>query len=370
MRWSERARARYERDRAAGGAVDILAIESSCDETAAAVVRNGRTVRSSVVASQALSHSRFGGVVPEVAARAHVEQITRVIGRALDDAGASLPEMSAVAVTCAPGLIGALFVGVTAAKTLAQTAGLPLIGVHHLAGHLYAAAIGTDLSPPFLALIASGGHTELLRVDADGALARLGRTRDDAAGEAFDKVARALGLGYPGGPAVEAAARAGDPEACRFPRARLEEGSLDFSFSGLKSAVLLEWDRRSRSGADARAADLAAGFQAAVVDMLADKARLALRAAGLKTLVLAGGVASNAVLRARLEEVCRAEGARLFAPPPWLCTDNAAMIGAAAHPRYTAGRLDDLALTAQASLSVERWWPPQGENGEHGGVFG
>ncbi len=355
MRWSEAMRVRYERDAKACDRIDILALESSCDETAAAVIRDGRIVLSSVVASQISSHQRFGGVVPEVASRAHVEQVTVVIEQALADAQLTLGDVHAIAVTRGPGLIGALFVGVTAAKTLAQASGLPLIGVHHLAGHLYAAALSQDAEPPLLALVVSGGHTELLYVSAQGTIEQLGKTRDDAAGEAYDKVARALGLGYPGGPAIQDAAAGGDPAFIRFPRALLEEDSLDFSFSGLKSAVMLHLDRERKAGRSIRVADVAASFQSAVTDVLEKKALLALVRTGQQTLLLAGGVAANAHLRARLQTACDDAGARLIVPELRFCTDNAAMIGAAAYVRYKQGKLDDLTLTAQASLPIDQW---------------
>ena len=355
MRWSETMRARYRHDTAAPRSIDILAVESSCDETAAAVIRDGRIVLSSVVASQISSHQRFGGVVPEVASRAHVEQVTVVIEQALADAHMTLADLQAIAVTHGPGLIGALFVGVTAAKTLAQVSGAPLIGVHHLAGHLYAAALSQDVEPPFLALVVSGGHTELLYVNAQGSIERLGSTRDDAAGEAYDKVARALGLGYPGGPAIQAAATGGDPTYIRFPRAMLDGDSLDFSFSGLKSAVMLHLDRERKADRSIRVADVAASFQSAVTDALVQKARLALSSTSQHTLVLAGGVAANAHLRTRLRTVCDDAGARLIVPDLRFCTDNAAMIGAAAFVRYKQGKLDDLTLTAQASIPIDQW---------------
>lgn len=361
MRHRERMWQTYEKQRAAGGPVDILAIESSCDETAAAVVQNGRIVLSSVVASQMESHQRFGGVVPEVAARAHVEQITRVIDQALIQAGRSLTTLQAIAVTSAPGLVGALFIGVTAAKSLAQVAGLPLIGVHHLAGHVYAAALSGAaevdgaVEPPFLALVVSGGHTELLQFAEDGVIFRLGRTRDDAAGEAFDKIARALALGYPGGPVIQALALQGDPAAIAFPRAKLEPGSLDFSFSGLKSAVLLHMDKERKAGRPLRTADIAAGFQSAVTSALVEKTAAALAQTKLQTLVLAGGVAANQELRERLAALCAESGVRLIVPDFWLCTDNAAMIGAAAYDRYRQGRFADLDLTGQANLAIDRW---------------
>lgn len=355
-----RATARYEADMQARQndpslSIDILAIESSCDETAAAVIRDGHTVLSSVVASQIESHQRFGGVVPEVASRAHVEQITLVIEQALQEAEKRLQDMQAIAVTFAPGLIGALFVGVTAAKSLALAADLPLLGVHHLAGHLYASAISDRLDPPFVALIVSGGHTELLQVTDHGVMVRLGHTRDDAAGEAFDKVSRALGLGYPDGPAIEQAAKAGNPTAFDFPRALLEEGSLDFSVSGLKSAVLLVLDKYKRSQKEIPVADLAASFQMAVVDILVQKALLAIQRTGHSTLVIAGGVAANCALRERLSEACCTIDVRLVVPDLWLCTDNAAMVGAAAYYRYQQGKLSHLDLTAIATLPIDAW---------------
>ncbi len=355
MRWNERMQQHYEEDIRSGGPTYILAIESSCDETAAAVIRDGRVIVSSVVASQMTSHARFGGVVPEVASRAHVEQISVVIDEALVKANRSLEEIQAIAVTSCPGLIGALFVGVTAAKTLAQVAGLPLIGVHHLAGHLYAAALSDGVEPPFLALIVSGGHTELLHVSVEGKIGRLGKTRDDAAGEAFDKIARALDLGYPGGPLIERLANQGDPHYVTFPQAKLGDDSLDFSFSGLKSAVLLHLDRAKRAEQTVRKADIAASFQHAVISVLMAKAKTALQQTGLQTLVVAGGVAANAALREEAKQLCDELHVRLAVPDVWLCTDNAAMIGAAAYVRYKQRKFADLTLTGQAECSIEQW---------------
>ncbi len=355
MRYNEAAKLRYEWDTKTGQPVNILAIESSCDETAAAVVQNGRVILSSVIASQIATHQQFGGVVPEVASRVHVESITRVVEEALQEAKLTLADLHAVAVTYAPGLIGALFVGVTAAKSYAQALGIPLIGVHHLAGHMAAAHLSEGVDPPFLALVVSGGHTELLKVETGGVMTRLGQTRDDAAGEAFDKIARALALGYPGGPAIQKAAEAGNPQAIEFPRAKLPEGSFDFSFSGLKSSVMLYLDRRAKAGMPVDQADVAASFQMAVMEALIDKTRQALKATGMTTLVLAGGVAANTLLRRRVGELGGELGVRVVVPPLWLCTDNAAMIGAAAYPRYLQGRLSDLRLTAQANLRLEDW---------------
>ncbi len=334
--------------------VDILAIESSCDETAAAIIRDGQTVLSSVIASQIETHQRYGGVVPEVASRAHVEEIIAVIDEAMLKAQATWDSLSAIAVTYAPGLIGALFVGVTAAKSLALAHELPLIGVHHLAGHLYASMIDDTIEPAFLALIVSGGHTELVLCEEHGRFERLGHTRDDAAGEAFDKVARAMGLGYPGGPAIAKAALQGDETAIALPRAMLDD-SYDFSFSGLKSAVLLHLDKAKKASRPVAIADVAASFQRAVVDVLLAKTALAIQRTGVKTLVLAGGVAANSTLRADLLQLCEELGVRAVIPPLWLCTDNAAMIGAAAYFRYQKGEFDDLDLTAKANLPIDQW---------------
>ncbi|MCY0876286.1 MAG: tRNA (adenosine(37)-N6)-threonylcarbamoyltransferase complex transferase subunit TsaD [Firmicutes bacterium] len=355
MGYAERMKARHDADAKRGGPIDILAIESSCDETAAAVVRDGRVLLSSVVASQMASHQRFGGVVPEVASRAHTEQVTRVVAQALTEADKELGDLQAIAVTHAPGLIGALFVGVTAAKSLALATGLPLIGVHHLAGHIAASALSSDIEPPYLALVVSGGHTELLSVRGHGDFVRLGRTRDDAAGEALDKIARALGLGYPGGPLIEQAAREGDAHAISLPVAKVSTGQWDFSFSGLKSAALLHMDKERRALREVNVADMAASFQEAVVEALVLHTDSALAHTGLRQLVVAGGVAANGRLRDRLTELCALRGVRLIVPDLWLCTDNAAMIGAAAYPRYCKGQFDDLTLTAQATLSLEQW---------------
>jgi N6-L-threonylcarbamoyladenine synthase len=303
----------------------ILGIETSCDETAAAVVADGHDVASSVVSSQVDLHARFGGVVPELASRAHVELVGPVIADALGEAGVELGEIDAVAACHGPGLAGALLVGVSAAKALALVGDVPYVGVNHLEAHLYAAWLDQpDLEPPLAVLVVSGGHTLVVVMEAHGRYRVLGQTVDDAAGEAYDKVARMLGLGYPGGPAIDALAAQGDPSAIAFPRAMRDEP--DFSFSGLKTAVALELRRTP----DAAPADVAASFQAAVVDQLATKLLAAADASGARTLVLGGGVAANSALRARVQADAAATGRQAFLPPLALCTDNAAMIAATA----------------------------------------
>jgi N6-L-threonylcarbamoyladenine synthase len=310
----------------------ILAIETSCDETAAAVVDDGRRVRSSVVASQADLHARFGGVVPEIASRAHVELIDDVIEQALVEAGTALAELDAVAAVHGPGLAGALLVGVSAAKAIALAMDIPYIGVHHHEAHLYAALLEEpELEPPLVTLIASGGHTLLIAMDGHGRYRVLGQTVDDAAGEAFDKVARFLGLGYPGGPAIDRVARDGDPNAIPFPRPMLDDG-FDFSFSGLKTAVV----QYVRKHPDVEIADVAASFQAAVVDVLVAKLVSAAREVGTRVVVAGGGVAANSVLRERLLDLALTGEAEVVLPSLALCTDNAAMVGAVAAFRLAA----------------------------------
>jgi N6-L-threonylcarbamoyladenine synthase len=309
----------------------ILGIETSCDETAAAVVSGGRFIQSSIVSSQVDLHARFGGVVPEIASRAHVELVGPVIAEALGEATIDLDGLAAVAACRGPGLAGALLVGVSAAKALALVTGLPYVAVNHLEAHLYAAWLEEpDLEPPLAVLVVSGGHTLVVIMEGHGRYRVVGQTVDDAAGEAFDKVARHLGLGYPGGPAIDAIAVHGDAEAIRFPRAM--PGEPDLSFAGLKTAVVTHLRRHP----DAPVADVAASFQAAVVDQLADKFLAAADAAGAPTLVLGGGVAANSALRARVATAAQATGRRVFLPPPELCTDNAAMIAAAAWFRLAA----------------------------------
>ncbi|MBX6352591.1 MAG: tRNA (adenosine(37)-N6)-threonylcarbamoyltransferase complex transferase subunit TsaD [Thermoflavifilum sp.] len=333
----------------------ILGIETSCDETAAAIVEDGRRLCAQALASQVEVHARFGGVVPEVASRRHTEVVTRVTEQAMREAGLEWHQLDAIAVTCGPGLLGALLVGVSAAKGYALATGLPLIGVHHIAGHVAAAFIGTDLRPPVLALVVSGGHTEILRVDEQFRFERLGGTKDDAAGEAYDKVARLLGLRYPGGPKVDALAQRGRPDAFAFPRSMLDEDNFDFSFSGLKTAVWHELERCRRSGETVAVEDVCASFQQAVIDVLVEKTARAVAATGLRTVVLAGGVAANQGLRRALAARAEADGFRVQAPPLALCTDNGAMIAAAAYFAWSRGQRADLTLNAHAVLSLEDW---------------
>lgn len=333
--------------------VRILAVESSCDETAAAVVVNGRDVRSNVISSQIPLHTLYGGVVPELASRKHIEKINQVITESLKQAGMTLEDMDAIAVTYGPGLVGALLVGVAEAKAIAFGAGKPLVGVHHIEGHISANYIEhPDLEPPFLCLVVSGGHTHLVRVADYGVYEILGRTRDDAAGEAFDKVARAIGLGYPGGPKVEALAKEGDPDAIAFPRAKIADCAYDFSFSGLKSAVLNYLNCAEMKGEKVNRADVAASFQKAVSDVLVEHLMHAAEEYGMRTLALAGGVASNRTLRAAVEEACIDRGCTFYCPSPVYCTDNAAMIGAAGYYEYMAGTRHDWSLNAVPNLKL------------------
>ena len=335
----------------------ILGIETSCDETAAAVMRNGRAELSNVIASQIDVHKAFGGVVPEIASRHHLATINGVVDTALDEAGVSIDMIDAIAVTKGPGLVGAILIGLATAKAMAFALGKPLVGVHHIRGHICAALIEhPGLEPPFLALAVSGGHTSLIDVrslhGAPGDMSVLGSTRDDAAGEAYDKVARVLGLGYPGGPKVDALAKEGNPDAVFFKRIMLEEGSLDFSFSGLKTGVLNYVNSRRQAGQPVNEADVAAGFQEAVIDVLSAKTRMALETSGHRSLALVGGVAANSALRARLEADAEQAGVRFFTPSPVYCTDNAAMIACAGYYQYMAGCRDSLALDAFATLPL------------------
>ncbi len=332
----------------------ILAIESSCDETAASVVKNGRCVLSNIISSQIELHKLYGGVVPEIASRKHIEKINQVIQEALDTAKMSLDDLDAIGVTCGPGLVGALLVGVAEAKAISYARKLPLIGVHHIEGHISANYIeNPDLEPPFVCLVVSGGHTHLMVARDYGSYEILGRTRDDAAGEAFDKVARSIGLGYPGGPKIDKLARDGNPEAIAFPRAKLEDSPYDFSFSGLKSAVLNYLNGCRMKGETVNRADVAASFQKAVCDVLVEHTMLAVRKSGLDKLAIAGGVASNLALRKAFMEACGKSRVKFYRPSPLLCTDNAAMIGAAAYYGFLAGRRDGLDLNAAPNLRLE-----------------
>ncbi|WP_438444688.1 tRNA (adenosine(37)-N6)-threonylcarbamoyltransferase complex transferase subunit TsaD [Gorillibacterium sp. sgz5001074] len=332
----------------------LLAIETSCDETSVAVVEDGRTIRSNIISSQIETHKKFGGVVPEVASRQHVESITWIIEEAVDRAGITLADVTAIAVTQGPGLVGSLLVGLVAAKSLALALRVPLIGVHHIAGHIYANRFVEEILYPSLALVVSGGHTELVVLEAPGQFRIIGRTRDDAVGEAYDKVARALGLPYPGGPHLDRLAHEADG-ALKLPRAWLEPESYDFSFSGLKSAVLAALNQARMKGQDLAPAHVARGFQDSVIDVLTEKAMRAATEFGAKQLLLAGGVAANKGLRTALAERCGRRGLPLVVPPLALCTDNAAMIAAAAHLKWERGEFADLSLKAEALVSLEGW---------------
>ncbi len=330
----------------------VLGIETSCDETAAAVLDGGRKVLSSIVASQDDVHAPYGGVVPELASRRHLEVITPVIARALDTAGVGLGDVEGIAVTQGPGLVGSLLIGCSVAKALAYSRRLPLVGVNHLEGHIYAAFLEAHPpSYPFLALVVSGGHTALYLIRERGRYERIGQTRDDAAGEAFDKVAKLLGLGYPGGPAIERVARAGDPKAIAFPTAQMSDRAPDFSFSGIKTAVSLHVRRAGRLS-DAQVADVAASFQATAVKMLVRKTVRAAIDLGVKRVVLTGGVAANTALREALQAEGEARGWTLHVPSRRLCTDNAAMIAAAGHDRLEAGERAELTMNAVPALAL------------------
>lgn len=331
----------------------ILAIESSCDETAASVVKNGRCVLSNIISSQIAIHTLYGGVVPEIASRKHIEKINQVVEAALKEADVTLDDIDAIGVTYGPGLVGALLVGVAEAKAIAYAKKKPLVGVHHIEGHVSANYIEhPDLEPPFLCEIISGGHTHLVIVKDYGSFEILGRTRDDAAGEAFDKVARATGLGYPGGPKIDKLAKEGNPHAIDFPRAHMEDAPYDFSFSGVKSAVLNHLNKCRMTGEPIVEADIAASFQQAVVDVLVDNAIRAAKDYHMDRLAIAGGVASNGALRAAMEAACEKEGIRFYRPSPIFCTDNAAMIGVAAYYEYQKGTRHGWDLNAVPNLKL------------------
>ena len=331
----------------------ILAIESSCDETAASVVKNGRCVLSNIISSQIAIHTLYGGVVPEIASRKHIEKINQVVEAALKEADVTLDDIDAIGVTYGPGLVGALLVGVAEAKAIAYAKKKPLVGVHHIEGHVSANYIEhPDLEPPFLCEIISGGHTHLVIVKDYGSFEILGRTRDDAAGEAFDKVARAIGLGYPGGPKIDKLAKEGNPHAIDFPRAHMEDAPYNFSFSGVKSAVLNHLNKCRMTGEPIVEADIAASFQQAVVDVLVDNAIRAAKDYHMDRLAIAGGVASNGALRAAMEAACEKEGIRFYRPSPIFCTDNAAMIGVAAYYEYQKGTRHGWDLNAVPNLKL------------------
>lgn len=331
----------------------ILAIESSCDETAASVVKNGRQVLSNVISSQIELHKLYGGVVPEIASRKHIEKINQVIEEALKEARVTLDDIDAVGVTYGPGLVGALLVGVAEAKAIAYAKKLPLVGVHHIEGHISANYIENEkLEPPFVCLVVSGGHTHLVCVKDYGKYEIIGRTRDDAAGEAFDKVARAIGLGYPGGPKIDKLSREGNAEAIAFPKAHMEDAPYDFSFSGVKSSVLNYINGCQMKGEAYNQADIAASFQKAVTDVLVENAMKAVGEYGLSRFAIAGGVASNSTLRQAMKEACEKKGIEFYYPSPVFCTDNAAMIGVAAYYEYINGTRHGLDLNAVPNLKL------------------
>ena len=331
----------------------ILAIESSCDETAAAVVRNGREVLSNIISSQIEIHKLYGGVVPEIASRKHIEKINQVIEEALEEANVTLDDIDAIGVTYGPGLVGALLVGVAAAKAIAYAKKIPLVGVHHIEGHISANYIeNKELEPPFACLVVSGGHTHLVRVKDYGEYEILGRTRDDAAGEAFDKVARPIGLGYPGGPKIEKLAKEGNPDAIAFPRAHIADSQYDFSFSGVKSAVLNYINGCEMRKEEYNCADIAASVQKAVTDVLTENAMRAGEEFGMDKFAIAGGVASNGTLRNAMKEACENKGVKFYHPSPIYCTDNAAMIGVAAYYEYMKGTRHGWDLNAVPNLKL------------------
>ena len=331
----------------------ILAIESSCDETAAAVVKNGREVLSNVISSQIELHKLYGGVVPEIASRKHIEKINQVIEEALEEANVTLDDVDAIGVTYGPGLVGALLVGVAEAKAIAYAKRKPLIGVHHIEGHISANFIeNKELEPPFICLVVSGGHTHLVCVKDYGEYEIIGRTRDDAAGEAFDKVARAIGLGYPGGPKIDKLSKEGNPDAITFPKAHINDAPYDFSFSGVKSSVLNYINGCQMKGETFNQADVAASFQKAVTEVLVENAMRAVDEYDMKKLAIAGGVASNSTLRQAMKDACEKKEIEFYYPSPIFCTDNAAMIGVAAYYEYLKGTRHGWDLNAVPNLKL------------------
>lgn len=332
----------------------VLGIESSCDETAAAVVKNGREMLSNVINSQIEIHKRYGGVVPEIASRCHIEAINTVINEALEKAGVTFEDIDAIAVTYGPGLVGALLVGVSTAKALAYALKKPLVNVHHIKGHICANYVAHhDLKPPFTCLVASGGHSHIVYAEDFMKYEIMGMTRDDAAGEAFDKIARILGLGYPGGPKIDKLAKEGNPHAVEFPRVKMAGDSLDFSFSGVKTAVINYVHKLEQKGEEYNKADIAASFQNAITDALCDHTIEAAKRRNSKKIVLAGGVASNSALRKKMTDMAKKQGMDVLYPPPVLCTDNAAMIAAAGYFEYISGTRADMRLNAVPSLPLE-----------------
>ena len=333
--------------------VYTLALESSCDETSAAVLKDGRTVLSNVISSQVPIHRKFGGVVPEIASRHHIEQVIPVIDKALADAHVTLDDIDHIGVTYGPGLVGALLVGVAAAKGLSFATGIPLVPVHHMEGHIFANFLANPtLEPPFLSLVVSGGHTMLVHVKGYEEFEILGQTRDDAAGEAFDKIARVMGFPYPGGPHIDALATEGNPDAIEFPKALSEPGNFEFSFSGLKSAVLNYLNSKSQKGEDIHKADVAASFQKAIVDVLVEKTKDAAHTLGETKITIAGGVSANQGLQVALENMCNEEGFTYYKPGKILATDTAAMIGCRAYYMAQAGKFCDLHLNAKPSVPI------------------
>ncbi|MDP4093895.1 MAG: tRNA (adenosine(37)-N6)-threonylcarbamoyltransferase complex transferase subunit TsaD [Bacillota bacterium] len=331
----------------------VLGIETSCDETSAAVVKNGRIIMSNVISSQINLHQKYGGVVPEIASRKHVELVIPVINQALEEAKTGLEDVDIIGVTYGPGLVGALLVGLSAAKGLAFSANKPLVGIHHIEGHIAANYLEhKDLEPPFICLVVSGGHSHIIYVEDYDKFEILGQTRDDAAGEAFDKVARSIGLGYPGGPLIDKAAVNGNPNAVKFPRVYFEDGSLDFSFSGIKTAVLNYLNSQEQKGQPFSIEDVSASFQQAVVDVLVNNTIKAAKIKKQNKIVIAGGVAANSYLRRNMENAAEGKGIKVFYPSIILCTDNAAMVGSAAYYEYKKGKMSDMHLNAVPGLKI------------------